>query len=492
MRIPNPPTASSLMATARSFGNYDLAGSLADLIDNSIQAQAGRISINFMPTADDVIVRIHDDGEGMNRDELIAAMRPASAHPNDKRELSDLGRFGWGMKSASLSQAKVLEVVTWQEANIFAARWNLDDLDEWAMDIFEGVEAREFLDKEPATNTGTEIIWSKSDRLFDTGSKTTIDERLNDKIAHAKNRLSLVFHRYLSGQETKKLSIYLQGAELSPVDPFMKSHPATQTIGEEIIRMGADQVVSIQPYILPHFSKLSTQEKALLGGDEGMVRNQGFYVYRNKRLIIYGTWFRLIPHGELSQLTRVRVDLPNSLDSEWRITVDKSDAQMPITLKKRLREIVLNFRKKSISVHRNKGVDFSKEGREPVWKRNSHNGRIRYLINRDHPLVEELLFDQGNEIIASEALNLIESFLPTENLVKDSANGNDTAMQTMTDSDQYDSLINACFISYIRRTDNPPNLIDFLSFIKNVEPFASQWIYTESYIRENAKHKWRL
>ena len=136
--------------------------------------------------------------------------------------------------------------------------------------------------------------------------------------------------------------------------------------------MGDDSEIVFQDFILPHFSKLSAQEKTILGGDEGMVRNQGFYVYRNKRLIIYGTWFRLIPHGELSQLARVRIDLPNSLDAEWKISIDKSDVQMPVVIKKRLREVISKFSRKSIGVHRHKGIDLNKMGREPVWKRNAH------------------------------------------------------------------------------------------------------------------------
>lgn len=492
MRIPNPPTASALMATARSFGNYDLAAALADLIDNSIQAKADKIYIEFVPEENDVTVRIRDNGIGMNRDELIAAMRPASAHPDETREKTDLGRFGWGLKSASLSQARILTVVSWQKSQIYAARWNIDDLDDWSMDIFEGAEATELLDAALGTPTGTEIIWTNSDRLFDTSSSANIDERLNDKIAHAKKQLSLVFHRYLAGEGAKKLNIFIQGSQLSPVDPFMKSHPATQTVGEEIIRTGGGEGISIQPYILPHFSKLNIQEKTQLGGDEGMVRNQGFYVYRNKRLIIYGTWFRLIPHGELSQLTRVRIDLPNTLDSEWKITVDKSDAQMPVGIKRRLREIVSKFSRKSTGVHRRKGVDLSKMGREPVWKRNAHNGRIRYLINRDHPIIEELLVEQQDASVASEALKLIESFLPMDSLVKDSSGGQEGAVQAMTDPAEYESLINACFLCYIRRTDGNPSLNGFMSFIKNVEPFASQWKYAESYVKENAVAKWRL
>ena len=128
MRISNPPVASSLMATARSFGNYDLASALADLIDNSIKANASKITINFHPEESDVIVRIRDNGCGMSKDELIAAMRPASSNPEDSRDPSDLGRFGWGMKSASLSQARILTVISWTSNGYSAAIWNIDDI----------------------------------------------------------------------------------------------------------------------------------------------------------------------------------------------------------------------------------------------------------------------------------------------------------------------------------------------------------------------------
>ncbi|MBP5133810.1 ATP-binding protein, partial [Pseudomonas protegens] len=114
MKVLNPPLAKDLMSTARSFGSYDLAAALADLIDNSIKAKATRVEISFLPSQDDVIVRVRDDGVGMDRQMLMAAMRPASANPQAEREPDDLGRFGWGLKSASLSQARVLTVVSWQ------------------------------------------------------------------------------------------------------------------------------------------------------------------------------------------------------------------------------------------------------------------------------------------------------------------------------------------------------------------------------------------
>ena len=182
MRISNPPNASSLMATARSFGNYDLAAALADLIDNSIRAEARKVSILFEPVEKDVVVRIRDDGMGMGRDELVAAMRPASANPEDPRELNDLGRFGWGLKSASLSQARVLTVVSWRGSESTAAIWDIDNLEDWTMELLVGDDALKLLGSIPNSNSGTEVIWSRCDRLLDQDISSTLDEQLNEKI----------------------------------------------------------------------------------------------------------------------------------------------------------------------------------------------------------------------------------------------------------------------------------------------------------------------
>ena len=171
----------------------------------------------------------------MGRKELIAAMSLPSSHPDEKRDKSDLGRFGWGLKSASLSQARILTVVSWKKDSIYAARWNIDDLDDWSMDIFEGEEASKLLDTTPEKSSGTEIIWTNSGHLFDSKSNASIDERLNEKITYAKKHLSLVFHRYLVSEDSRKLEIFMQGAQLSLIDPFMRSHPATQTVEEEVI-----------------------------------------------------------------------------------------------------------------------------------------------------------------------------------------------------------------------------------------------------------------
>ena len=489
MRISNPPVASSLMATARSFGNYDLAAALADLVDNSIQAKAKNISISFEPVEKDVIVRIRDNGCGMNKDRLVYSMRPASGNPNDPREASDLGRFGWGLKSASFSQAKILSVVSWIGSDYSAATWDIEDLEDWSMDLLQNQDALELLKSPPSSPSGTEVIWRNCDRLLDLAGTSNLDEQLSDKISYAKRQLSLVFHRYLSGEVGEKLNIVVQGAALVAIDPFMSKHPATQTVDEDNIPLDSDSQITVKPFTIPHFSKLTTQEKDSLGGDEGLVRNQGFYVYRNKRLIISGTWFRLMPHGELSQLTRIRVDLPNTLDKDWKITLDKSDAQLPVALRSRLKDYIRKYSGQSANANKKKGANLSIDKKEPVWKRVSHDGRIRYLINRDHPLIWQMISESNDVKISREALNIIESYVPTDSMIVDREASNLSQVQAITDPEIFESLIDACFIAYIGQEGKKPTLTTFLKFLEDLEPFSSHWTYSESYIKDKLKDK---
>lgn len=490
MRVQNPPLARDLMSTARSFGNYDLAAALADLIDNSIKAKSTRIDISLIPGSEDVTVRIRDNGTGMTQETLIAAMRPASANPQDVREPDDLGRFGWGLKSASFSQARVLTVISWQGGLINAARWDIDDIDDWNMDVLVGADVLDLLDIDITTSSGTEVVWTNSDRLIDLGGGSSIVDSLTQAIAHANRRLSLVFHRYLAGEIGARLTVSINGNILRPIDPFMVSHDATQTLNAEIIDMANGSQISVQPYVLPHFSKLSVEEQEQLGGSEGMVRNQGFYVYRNRRLIISGTWFRLIPHGKLSQLTRVRVDLPNTVDSEWRITVDKSDAQLPVALKRRLQEIVRRFNHRSVAVHRKKGVSLNQPNIQSVWLRYSKDGQISYRVNREHPLVARLLALDELEGSAESVLRLMEVYFPTDRFLDDASGV--SVNQCSTTAEEYEALVDQCLLNYMRDCEGDAEINGFLGFLKLIEPFASQWTYAESYVRTNTANKWGM
>jgi hypothetical protein len=285
--VQNPPDAAALMTTARSFGNYDLPSALADLIDNSIKAESHNIRLSCLYNGGDPQVSVVDDGYGMTASELRLAMRPASANPTADRSPDDLGRFGWGLKSASFSQCKKLTVITRKNGVLPGAEWNLDDVENWKMGVIAEGESKAICAPELRERTGTEILWSHCDRLSENGTIT--EEEFNDLVVYTRKRISLIYHKYLTGMVRRRsLTITLNGQNIEGFDPFYRDHDATQQLEREEVKIGGRRI-HIQPYILPHYSKITLSEYDRLGGEEGFLRNQGFYVYRNDRLIINGS-----------------------------------------------------------------------------------------------------------------------------------------------------------------------------------------------------------
>lgn len=436
--LKNPPDASALMEASRSFGNYDLASSLADLIDNSISAGASNISIDFELGDRASYIRIADDGVGMTRIELIKAMRPASRSPLEERDAQDLGRFGLGLKTASFSQARSLTVVTQRSGKAFSASWDLDKISDWEMTVSETDTPEELFLPNELFDTVTEVVWRKLDRVTENG-KMSRDE-FNRLIVLSADQLSLIFHRYMEPQRSpkiKQISIFLNGEKLSPHDPFKRKHPATQELDTEEIDISGSKVV-FTPFILPHFSKLPPNEYEQLAGEEGYIKNQGFYVYRNRRLIIHGTWFKLFRHGELSKLARVRVDIPNTLDEQWRITVDKSDAQIPSVLKRRLRDLTEKIGNQSSRAFRQRGSKINRNGITAVWQRTVSGGQIKFGINEENRLIRN--FEQGlskeKRDSFRDVLSVIASSFPIEAIHTDYSDNPNSLVQAETDPEK--------------------------------------------------------
>jgi hypothetical protein len=480
--IENPPDAASLMTSARSFGNYDLAGALADLIDNSIKARAHRISLSCLFGSGEPAIRILDDGHGMSADELRVAMRPASGHPLNERSPDDLGRFGWGMKSASFSQCKRLTVLANQAGAVNGAVWDLDDVDGWRMGVLDEIEARGLASPDLLERSGVEIIWGKCDRLSENGTLTF--EEFNALIVHARNRLALIFHRYLSGEvRGRKLAIELNGQPVEPWDPFHRDHEATQELELETLAI-AGRTIEILPFVLPHYSKLKATQYERLAGEEGFLRNQGFYVYRNHRLIISGTWFRLIRHGELSQLVRVRVDIPNALDHLWKITIDKSDAQLPALLRARLKQIVDGLRRRSARVYRSRGGRLDRAGTTSVWSRHARGGEIRYSINREHPVIEALLNggDEAQQQTAGAALKVIEQAFPVVAFGQDAATQPDSIHQTLSDPEAFRRDLISALPALLHQVDGDFKALTAL--LRKTEPWCESWNTTQAVLTE--------
>lgn len=468
----NPPDASALMTSARSFGNYDLSSALADLVDNSIKAKARSIEIKCVRKDDGPEVRILDDGSGMSANELHRAMRPASTNPDDERARDDLGRFGWGMKSASLSQCRLLTVVTRQDGVLSGASWDLDDLADWKMGVLEHEEIQALADQRLLERDGTEVIWRKCDRLSEFGHVGA--KGFNDIVAHAKAQLSLIFHRYLGGEEgLRKLKVNFNGDALKPADPFFRHHDATQAQPKETLTLEG-QPIEVQAFILPHYSKITAGEHDRLDAEEGFVRNQGFYIYRQHRLILHGTWFRLAKHGELSQLVRIAINIPNSLDAIWKITLDKADAQLPSGLKSRLKDIVDGLKRKSGKVFQSRGGRIRDEaGKTSVWAKYVRNGEVRYYLNREHPLIAGLLDDDDKDRAKAfaVALGIIEDCFPVVSIGEDYSSRPEMMNQSMVDRSTFIEKLDAALPSLLLHVGG--NMKTLHEILESTEPWSN-------------------
>ena len=416
--IKNIPVAEDFMETARSFGNYDLASALADLIDNSITAGARNIDIIAEFEKDEI--RIVDDGKGIAQSELIKAMRLGSQNPRNERKDDDLGRFGLGLKTASFSQADKLTVLTQSENGEFnGALWDLNNCANFEMTLFEGFEEVSKLSQSSIkTKPGTEVVWKNLTRLRTGSRKDSIEADFYDTVNAAKDELGLVFHRYLDDEmPDEKINLNLNGSKIVSHDPYFRKNKACQKPKSHKEILDGKEIKFTQ-FTLPHFSKLTGAEKLKIGGKEGIVRNSGFYIYRKRRLIIRGTWFKLVPHSELYKLSRVMVDIPNALDDQWKITVDKSGAQLPGALKKRLAQWV----KQSV-VKRSKKVFTHKGNQElkavgPIWERKSRADKDEYKISQKHPLFERFAakLDLEQKKSFEHIIELIEKCLPVNDI----------------------------------------------------------------------------
>ena len=476
-----PPHAPTLMESTRAIG-YSIESAIADIIDNSVAAQADRVDIDFFPIGESYI-SILDNGVGMTKDELIVAMQYGSRSPLDTRNENDLGRYGLGMKTASLSQCRILTVLSKKDGVLSGAQWNLNHINEtqdWSLLLLGEDEAKP-LPGFPKLNNyehGTLVIWQDLDK-FGIG-ESDIAEAFSRKMGLIRDHLSLVFHRYLSGEPgLKKLDIKMNEESVAPQDPFLIKK-STQLMDDETIIVRGQKVV-VSPYILPHVSRLTQKELKALGGKDGLRKNQGFYVYRNKRLLVWGNWFRLMRQGDLSKLARVRVDIPNSLDDLWTLDVKKSTATPPEEVKKNLAVIVGKISEGSKRTWTYRGKKETSDQIVHVWNRMvARDGGVYYEVNPNHPMIGALTKEHPE--IKPQLDNIIKQIsysLPLNSLYIDLTN--DEKIKNDSDDSIGDVVALMKTIVCSSPADVRPQLIESLMM---TEPFCN---YTEEI--EAAKKK---
>ena len=481
------PYAPILVESTRSIG-YSFEAALADIIDNSISANAKEIYVNFMST-DSAWLCVLDNGCGMSKDELRTAMKYGSKSSLERRNDTDLGRFGLGLKTASLSQCRCLTVISKKSGVVSAARWDLDHViscENWSLLWLDypDIESLPGVDWLETQVDGTVVLWQVFDRLM--LSSDNSQKVFDEKIELTREHVALVFHRFLGDESAqRRVRIFFNGDIVVPVDPFLSNHPATQPLTEQIIRIGSEQI-RVKPYILPFSSKLSAKDIKNIGGKEDLRQRQGFYVYRNKRLIIWGTWFRLLKQYELNKLARVRVDIPNSLDSMWEIDVKKSTASLPNIIKKSLISIVESSVGRSERVYRYRGRDVRNDDLEHIWNKIDCRGKFQYVINRDLPLYKALESRQDDEgaLILEALLKIVEDAFPYSAVYYDLAKSeNCVSAGNLDESEVYDVAVR--MIKQLR--DNGEEISQFLAKLDKLD-FFSRYPAVVLRIREDYKN----
>lgn len=476
--VPLVPEATQLLESLRAIG-YSAEAAIADLIDNSITAGASAIDIRF-PAGAASHLAIIDDGKGMTEAELVEAMRHGSRNPEDQRPPNDLGRFGLGLKTASLSQCRCLTVVSKRGVGVVAARWDLDFVkkhNQWLLIQLDDAEIDELplVNELRRTSSGTMVLWTQLDRLAagDKGDGSVISARMDAVRRH----LALVFHRYMTGEAaTGQLRIAINNAIVEPVDPFLVSKKSSQKTPIETFFIEGTPI-AVMGFTLPHISKLRPDEIEVAGGSEGLRRQQGFYVYRNYRLIVWGTWFRLMRQEELTKLTRVRVDIPNTLDHLWTLDIKKATASPPEQVREQLKALVPRLCEGSRGTQSHRAKIQTTGKIQAIWRRETlRDGSIQYRVDREHSVVDSVLgiLDDVERRSVLQLLRAVEESFPGEAFYNDRADERLGFARSATKDDEtrayLEDLARQLFAETRENLEFQRNLLLNLA---HVEPFAN-------------------
>lgn len=401
------PNLGNFIKSLRDVG-YTFEIAVADILDNSITANASVVKI-YTAAEPEIIFAMLDDGTGMSDEQLVEGMRMATRDPDDDRDKNDLGRFGLGLKTASFSQCQKLTVISKKAEIISAKQWDLELIsksNQWLLatpepEDFENLPLMDELKKQ---KHGTLVVWQTIDRYK--------KESFVNEIDKLRNHLALVFHRFLEAP-FKPLKISVNNNGVEPFDPFNASHLATQEGAPEIIKI-FNSTITVQPFILPHHSKLSQQEYERYATEEGYTKSQGFYLYRSNRLLIHGTWWGLHRAIDAHKLVRVRIDISNDQDRLWGIDIKKSTARPLPEIKNDLARIIRQTTEKGSRPYTGRGRRIEDKATTRFWEIVPLNDDFRFALNQEHPLYLKLLESCSDENLLISYLKGLQAYLPLE------------------------------------------------------------------------------
>jgi len=395
------PNIGNFVKSLRDVG-YTFEIAVADVLDNSISANATEIIIHTVPKPK-VFFCMLDNGDGMSEEELTEAMRLATRNPEESRDKKDLGRFGLGLKTASFSQCKKLTVLSKKDEKVSIKQWDLDYIathNQWLLitpnisDFNDTPLVRELNSLE----SGTLVIWEEIDRYK--------EKSFSNNIEKLRKHLSLVFHRFLEGSDSfTKLKISINNSLLKPFDPFNANNDATFRKSVEKIKI-FDSTIKITPYILPHHNKVSHKEWEEYSTSDGYIKSQGFYLYRANRLLIHGTWWGLHKAIDAHKLVRIQIDISNEQDSYWEIDIKKSTANPMPEIKNDLKRIILEITKEGSRPFVQRARKINDKTTTRFWTTIPLNNEFHFGLNKEHPIYEKLI-----ESISEDTASLLNIYL---------------------------------------------------------------------------------
>ncbi len=410
---------------------YSLETSLADLMDNSISANADKIEVIVDSDTEPFTLFLADNGDGMSEAELIENMQFPSSSPEKKRNNLDLGRFGLGMKTASFSQTRRFTVISKiKGTSKFSSRtWDVDFLKENGWKIIVNSEeeidyavnryrklSSEFLNKFDDFEANTIVVWSGlykfEEYLQQNNRKNALKKEINEVTT---DYLSLVFHRFME-RELNPLKIRINNTNVEPFNPFPEKEKDFRQIQPKQSQFRSD-VIKIEGFVLPSRS-IEENKKGLTKWttrNRGLMDMEGLYIYRADRIILFGGWNGIVKKAPRLQLARLRVEVGNKVDHLLHLNVAKSQIVVPHELRMAFEQYIDELKIEAEREYYNRGIrKFSggKSKRTNQLFERSYSSKGSVLeVNNNFPIIKS--FEDTLTKDQKSKLNLILRMINT-------------------------------------------------------------------------------
>jgi len=422
---------------------YSLETALADLMDNSISANASRIEVLTKIDEEPFILFLCDNGDGMSNESLKRNMQFPSKSSEDLRESNDLGRFGLGLKTASFSQTRAFTVLSRNKGSekFSALTWDvkhLKDSGKWEMIINSEEDIEKILDQYHIISRShlnssddfipnTIIVWRglyKFENYLEVKNK---QEALKEEITNTTSEyLSIVFHKFME-RHINRLEIRINNTLVKPFNPFPTENSKLRALEPLQKEFGKD-IVKIQGFVLPNASIKETKENSnpWTPNNKSLMDMEGLYIYRADRLILFGGWNGLIKKMPRLQLGRLKIDIGNKVDHLFHLNVAKSQINIPHDLKNSFLRAIVDLKTEAQKEYFNHGLKTltqkPSEHSSDLFYKTATNKGVLLRINDEFPLLKSLKSSLNNKqkaelnFILKMSSNLINKVRQIDNI----------------------------------------------------------------------------